>query len=258
MCITEDIIMDKEKAGELIYGRNPIVEAIKKGNEFEKIYIQDSMRGETEKEIRSLCKEYNIPLSRVPTEKLNYLSRNQNHQGLIGSISPIIYQNLDLILAHVYEQGRNPLIVVLEGVSDVRNLGAIARSALLFGADALVFTAKNNASINADTIKSSAGAILQIPVCREKNMMTIIDLIQSYGVKILATDLQGASYIGEVNLTEPIAIIMGAEEKGVTLETLRRSDQRIKIPQQTDFDSLNVSVAAGVILYETLRQRKLH
>lgn len=250
-------MIEKEKTGELIYGRNPIVEAINEGKEFEKIYIQDSMRGETEKEIRALCKEFNIPLSRVPTEKLNYLSRNQNHQGLIGSISPIIYQNLDLILAHVYEQGRNPLIMVLEGVSDVRNLGAIARSALLFGADALVFTAKNNASINADTIKASAGAILQIPVCREKNMMSILDLIQSYGLKILATDLQGASFIGDVNLSEPIAIIMGAEEKGVTLETLRRSDQRIKIPQQSNFDSLNVSVAAGVILYETARQRQL-
>ena len=244
-----------KEAEDIIIGRNPVVEAIKKGYEIEKIIIQDTIRGEFEKEIRGLCKELGIPLSKAPTEKLNFITGRKNHQGIVGFISPIKFQKLEDIIAMAFAEGKNPSVMVLEGVSDVRNLAAIARSALVFGFDALVITSKNRARINADAVKASAGAILKIPVCREKNMISIFEILSVNGIKSFATDLAADNFIGASDLTGPSAIVMGSEEKGLSLETKRMSSQLVKIPQASDFDSLNVSVAAGIIMYELNRQR---
>ena len=247
--------MKNSQDSDIIYGRNPIIEGITNGVEIEKVLVLDTLRGEIEKEIRSLTKEHNIPLSKVPLEKLNYLTRNQNHQGLVAFVSPIKFQQLDDILAQAYHEGRDPLIVVMEGVSDVRNFAAIARTALVFGADAIVTTSKNTARINEEAVKISSGALLKLPVCRERNMPEVLDTLQGYGVQIVATDLRSATPLNECAFGNGVAIIMGSEGKGVIPETLKRSDLKIRIPQIDSFDSLNVSVAAGVILYEIQRQR---
>jgi 23S rRNA (guanosine2251-2'-O)-methyltransferase len=239
----------------ILIGRNPIIEAIKQGKEIEKVFVNNQMRGEVEKELRQICKDYEIPQVKVPVEKINALVGNKNHQGIIAFISPIVFQELEDVINHVFNDGRSPLIIVLESVSDVRNLAAISRSALVLGADAVVITSKNSARINEDTVKISAGAILNIPVCRPKNMLEVIRILKDNGIKIFATDLKGSIPINHANFTEPCAIVMGDEHSGVTLETLRASDQKIIIPQVSDFDSLNVSVAAGILLYECMKQR---
>lgn len=247
---------NKEKETNIIVGRNPVLEAIESGKQIEKVYINVELRGEFEKSIRHATKEALIPLVKVPGEKLNKLCNHHNHQGIIAMISPIVYQNLDDVIAFVFEQGKNPNFLVLESVSDVRNLAAISRSAYVMGVDAIITTTKNAAQINEDTVKISAGAILNIPICREKNMIEVLDKLHQSGIRILATDLKGAIEIDQVDLSVPLAIIMGDEHSGVTFETLKVSDEKIKIPQASDFDSLNVSVAAGIIMYEIQRQRK--
>jgi 23S rRNA (guanosine2251-2'-O)-methyltransferase len=238
-----------------IVGRNPVYEAIVNGKEIEKVYILSDLRGEYEKKIRQITKDKLIPLVKVPAEKLNKLCNHPNHQGIVAMISPVQYQKIEEVIAHTFDQGKNPLIIVLESISDVRNLGAISRSAYVMGVDAIVTTTKNAAQINEDTVKISAGAILNIPICREKNMLEVLRILKESGIKILSTDLKGAVDITHTDLTIPIAIIMGDEHNGVTFETLKASDEKIKIPQASDFDSLNVSVAAGIIMYEVQRQR---
>jgi 23S rRNA (guanosine2251-2'-O)-methyltransferase len=239
----------------ILIGRNPIVEAIKDGKEIEKIFIQANLRGEYEKEIRHLSKDLNIPLVKVPPEKLNALSGNKNHQGILAFISPIKFQQLSDVIPHIFGEGKTPCIFILESVSDVRNLAAISRSAYVMGVDAIVITSKNSARINEDTVKISAGAILNIPVCREKNMIEVLKILKENGIKIFSTDLTEATPVDKVDFNIPCAVVMGDEHSGVTLETLRESDERIKIPQYSDFDSLNVSVAAGIIMYEVGKQR---
>jgi 23S rRNA (guanosine2251-2'-O)-methyltransferase len=239
----------------LLIGRNPIIEAIQQGKEIEKVFVNNQLRGEVEKELRQACKDHDIPQVKVPIEKINALVGNKNHQGVIAFISPVVFQELEDVISHVFSDGRAPLLIVLESVSDVRNLAAISRSALVLGADAVVITAKNSARINEDTVKVSAGAILNIPVCRPKNMLEVIRILKDNGIKIYSTDLNGAIAVHEANFSEPAAIVMGDEHSGVTLETLRASDEKIKIPQIAEFDSLNVSVAAGIILYEAMKQR---
>ena len=240
----------------IIFGRHPVLEAISQNKVIDKLYLADNIRGEFEKEIRNLVKEKNIPLSKVPPVKLNQLSNKQNHQGILAFISAVEFQNLDDIIANAFMEGKNPLILVLESVTDVRNLAAIARSALVFGADALVITSKKSAAIGGDAVKSSAGAILKIPVCREKNMISIIEKLRENGIAIYSTALNPqAESLEKVDLKNPLAIVMGGEGEGVTLETIRASDKLIIIPQATQFDSLNVSVAAGIVLYEINRQR---
>jgi 23S rRNA (guanosine2251-2'-O)-methyltransferase len=247
----------EKESNEIIFGRNPIIEALQAKRVFDKIFMADNIRGEVEKEIRKLTNDQSIPLAKVPPIKLNQLARNLNHQGIIGFISPIEFQNLQNVIAHCFDQGLNPLIVVLEGVSDVRNLAAIARSAHVFGAHAVVITSKKSAAINGETVKVSAGAILKIPVCRERSMITIIETLQSNGIKVVATSLDTNTMVSEADLTQPLALVMGSEGDGITLETSRAVDINVKIPQASDFDSLNVSVAAGIVLYEAYRQRGL-
>ncbi len=239
---------------DIIFGRNPVLEAIKAGKKVDKVLILKTIRGPFEKEVRSSCKEYDVPLQYVPGHKLDKLTR-KNHQGIIAFASLITYQKIENVLPHIYEKAKTPLLLILDGVTDVRNLGAIARSAEVLGADAIIVGEKRSARINADAVKSSAGAILKIPICREKNLNSIIDFLSQSGLSIYATDLNTDYYISDIDFSQPCAVIMGSEGEGVSASLLKRCKKKFKIPQLGKTDSLNVSVASGVILYEILKQR---
>jgi 23S rRNA (guanosine2251-2'-O)-methyltransferase len=247
--------MEESTNNTIIYGRHPITDAIKAGKVFEKIMIQQGLRGEMEIEIRKLCRENQIPLSIVPREKLNKMANGANHQGLVGFIALVSYLNLEDVLPHIFEKGEVPLLIVLDGVTDVRNFGAIARSAEVMGAHAIVVQQKGGALINADAIKASAGALTRLPICREKTLSAVLDYLAASGVRVVASDLKATQKLYEVDFTLPTAILIGSEDAGVNGNYLRRSDETFIIPQVGTTDSLNVSVATGIILYEVIKQR---
>jgi len=242
---------------DIIYGKNPILEAIDAGWQIDKIFIQQNLRGPFEKDIRALSKTHEIPLVKVPLEKLNQLTKSNKHQGVLAFVSAVKFQDLQDVISSCFDRGENPLIIVLEGVTDMRNLAAISRSSLIFGAHAIALISKNSPRISEDLVKISMGAILKIPVCRLKNMIQVSEVLKDNGISLMVTDVQTDYFIDQVDFSKPCAIVMGSEHTGVTLETKRAADIAIKIPQAENFDSLNVSVAAGVILYEIQRQRRL-
>ncbi len=238
-----------------IYGRNPVIEALEKGKKIEKVFLQNNLTGDFEVQVRNACEEKNIPLTKVPPRKLNDLSRSHNHQGIVAYISPVVYTTVDKLVPLLKSEGKIPLLVVLDGVTDVRNMGAIARSAKVFGAHAIVVPAKGSARVSEEMVKSSAGAILDIAICRENSLPIAIETLQMMDVKVYASDINAAKTIAEQDLKGPTAIVMGSEDKGVSRKVIQIADDTIKIPQAASFDSLNVSVAAGIILYEVLLQR---
>ncbi|MBC7884018.1 MAG: 23S rRNA (guanosine(2251)-2'-O)-methyltransferase RlmB [Saprospiraceae bacterium] len=240
---------------DLIYGRNAVIEAFDAGLDIEKVFVLNNIRGEYEIKIRNLCKVANVPLAKVPEIKLNELSKYKAHQGIIAMISPIKYYEFQDIISSAFDQGRIPLVVVLDGVTDVRNIGAIARSAYYFGADALIISGNFAGSINEDTVKTSAGAILKLSVCRTSSLLSLVSNLQSSGLKVVATSLKDSIEPEKSDMKEPLAIILGAEDKGLHYKVLELVDEVIKIPSFNDFDSLNVSVAAGILLYECKKQR---
>jgi len=237
----------------IIYGRNPILDAIVEGKSFEKIFVKDSLTGEFEIQIRHLCKEHNISLKKVPQAKLDRLSRRANHQGVVGIGSIITYQSIDMIIPHLYEQGKEPLMMLLDNVQDVRNIGAVARSVEAFGGHALIHTGNQAGMITSDSMKASAGALSSLLVCKEKNTINTIKELQSHGIKVVATSLQGGTNIADLELKAPICICLGSEDKGLHKSILEECDHVGYIPQSGTTDSLNVSVAAGVMLYEVTR-----
>lgn len=239
---------------QLIFGRHPVVDAIRAGQPMEKLLIQQGVRGDFEKEIRLLSREFQIPLQVAPRERLDQMARG-NHQGIIAFLSPIAYYHLDDILPGIYERSETPLLLILDGVTDVRNLGAIARSAELCGAHALVVPRKGSAQINAEAVKASAGALLKLPVCRERSLLAAAETLKMSGIRLLVSDLGAGHPIYELDLRGPIAFVLGSEGKGVTREMLREADETFLIPQRGTTDSFNVSVAAGIMLYESMRQR---
>ena len=245
---------DTDHSSNLIFGRHPVVDAIESGQTIEKVLLQQGTRGELEKTLRHLCKKEGIPLQYVPKEKLNHLVRG-NHQGVVAFMAPIPYQDLDLLLAGLAEEGKPALLVLLDGITDVRNFGAIARSAELCGAHALVVPQQGGAALNAEAVKTSAGALTRIPVCRASSLLSAIDLIKSYDINIIASSLEKSQPLYEIDLTGPVAVILGSEGKGIQPPLLRTADQFLRIPQMGQTDSFNVSVAAGIILYEAVRQR---
>jgi 23S rRNA (guanosine2251-2'-O)-methyltransferase len=238
----------------LIFGRHPIVDALKSGTRLDKIFLQQGVRGEFEKEIRILCREYDVPLQYVPNERMNKMVKG-NHQGIVAYLALLDYAQLDNVVPGIFEAGETPLILLLDRVTDVRNLGAIARSAEVCGAHALVVPKVGSALINSDAIKTSAGALTRLPVCRENSLVTAVEYLQHSGIQVLASDLKAEKYIFDTDLTSPTALIIGSEDEGVHPSILDRVDGRFIIPQKGTTDSLNVSVATGIMLYEALRQR---
>lgn len=244
----------EKKDQQLIYGRHPVLDAIRAGQPFEKLILQQGVRGEFEKELRQLSKANNIPMQVVPKERLNKLVRG-NHQGVVGVLSPIRYYLLEDVLPTIYERSEVPLILLLDGVTDVRNLGAIARSAELAGVHALVVPRKGSAQINAEALKTSAGALTRIPVCRESSLVAAVETLRLSGIPLIVSDLQAKQLVFEIDFTGPVALVVGAEGRGVSWEMVQAATRTFLIPQRGTTDSFNVSVAAGIMLYEVMRQR---
>jgi 23S rRNA (guanosine2251-2'-O)-methyltransferase len=243
------------KKENFIYGIRPVIEALKSGKEIEKVLIRKGLRGEGFQQLHSLIREIEIPIQFVPLEKLNRMTR-QNHQGVVAMISGITYQKIETILPSVYEQGKVPLVLVLDHITDVRNLGAIARTAECSGVDAILIPEKGSAQVNQDAIKTSAGALYKVPVCRYHSARESVTFLKNSGLKIIAATEKANSDYTDADMTQPLALILGSEESGISAELLDMADNLIQIPVMGEIQSLNVSVAAGIILYEILRQRK--
>jgi len=244
------------KDQKFIYGLRPVIEAIKAGKEIEKIFIQNSLKGEMFLELKKLIHELKLPYQMVPMEKLNRLIPI-NHQGVICYLSPIDYQPLENILPTIFETGRSPLILLLDRITDVRNFGAIARTAECAGVDAIVIPTKGAAQINADAIKTSAGALHKINVCRTENLRSTIDFLQKSGLQVVACTEKTDHAYHEVDYTVPLAFIMGSEEDGISNDLLNLCDAKVNIPLSGEIESLNVSVAFGIIIFEAVRQRTI-
>jgi len=247
-----DIILAKQK--EIIFGIQAVTEAIQSGQELERIFFRKDLRGEHSAELLNLTRKAGIPSQFVPIEKLNRFTR-KNHQGVVALISPILYHEMEKLVPTVYEAGRVPLLVVLDGITDVRNFGSIARSAECAGADGLIIPHKGAARIHEDAVKTSAGALLSIPVCRQYNLAEAVGYLKNSGIRVVgATEKSNLSYY-KASFKDPLAIIVGSEENGISGAVLKMCDELVSIPLFGHISSLNVSVAASLLMYEAIRQR---
>lgn len=246
--------MAENKFENLIYGIRSVIETIHSGKDLEKIFVQKNLKGELVKELLGLAHKMQVPISTVPVEKINRFTR-KNHQGVVAFVSPVQYHTISNVLPAVFENRRIPLVLVLDRVTDVRNFGAIARTAECLGVDAILIPTRNSAQINADAIKTSAGALNFVPVCREANFKEAIQFLKDSGLQIVASTEKSEVYFQDVDLTIPTAIIMGSEEEGISPAYLSMADKQVKIPLQGQIASLNVSAAAAMAIYEVRRQR---
>lgn len=239
---------------EMIFGARAVIEAIQAGKEIDKVLIKKDIQSDLSKELLAALKDTFIPVQRVPVERINRITK-KNHQGVIAFISPITYQRTEDIVPFLFEQGKNPLLIMLDGLTDVRNFGAIARTCECAGVDAIIIPNKNSVSVNADAIKTSAGALHTLPVCREANLRNTIKFLKDSGFKIIAATEKGDYDYTKADYKGPTCIIMGAEDTGVSYDNLALCDEWVKIPMLGTIESLNVSVAAGVLIYEAIKQR---
>lgn len=237
-----------------IFGRHPVLEALQAGQAIEKVYLQQGTRGDFEKELRRICRSQEVPLSVIPKEKINWMV-NGNHQGVVALQGIAAYQKLEDILPRLFEQSETPLLLLMDGVTDTRNFGAIARSAELFGVGAIVLPGKGSAGLTPDALKTSAGALSRIPVCRVRSMVSTVEYLQNNDVTVLASDLNGEHSLPNIDMKGAVALVLGSEGAGISKGVAKAVDDRFYIPQLGELNSLNVSVAAGIILYESMRQR---
>ena len=238
-----------------IFGTRAIIEAVKSGKTLDKVFIQKGIRSELFQELETLLRTEGINSSYVPVEKLNRLSRGGNHQGAVAQISPIEFYNIDDLVTNVIESDKTPLFLLLDQLSDVRNFGAIVRTAECTGVNGIIIQKKGGAPINGDTIKTSAGAIFKIPICKVDHIKDAVFYMQSSGINVIAATEKADNFIYDVSLKESCAIIMGSEGKGINPSVLKVVDQKAKLPILGSIESLNVSVACGAFLYEAVRQR---
>jgi 23S rRNA (guanosine2251-2'-O)-methyltransferase len=239
---------------DFLFGIRAVIEAIKSGKNIDKLMIRSGLKGELFYELMGLVKELQIPFQYVPNERINRVTM-KNHQGVLAFISPIEFQSIENILPSIFEQGKNPLFMILDKVTDVRNFGAITRTAECANVDAIIIPEKGSAQISADAVKTSAGALLKIPVCRVKSLSNTIKFLQESGIQIVAATEKATENYYQVDFSIPTALLLGAEDTGVSMELLRVADKMVKIPILGEIESLNVSVAAGVLLYEAVKQR---
>lgn len=240
----------------MVFGIRAVIEAIKSDKEIESLYLQRGLTGGLITELRTILKEHDIPSVAVPVEKLNRLTQ-KNHQGVVAFISPISYEKIENIVPAIYERGEVPLILMLDGITDVRNFGAIARTAECAGVHALVVPSRGSAQINPDAIKTSAGALYKIPVCRHESLTKAARFLQESGLQLVACTEKTDDSLYQPDYTTPTVLILGSEENGISTELIRVSDHLAKIPMFGEIESLNVSVSAGVLLYEAVRQKLL-
>lgn len=239
---------------EYIFGIRAVMEAIEAGKDIDKVYIKKDLQGELVNELFNLIRQYGIVTQRVPIERINKITR-KNHQGVIAILSAVSYHSLDNLVPQLYEDGILPFVVVLDGITDVRNFGAISRTCECVGANAIVIPERGSVTVNADAIKTSAGALHHLPVCRERNVVSAIRFLKDNGYQIVAASEKAQISYTEADYTGPIALVMGAEDVGISPEVLKYCDTFVSIPMFGNISSLNVSVAAGVMMYEVVRQR---
>lgn len=238
-----------------IFGIRAILEAIKSGETIDKVFVQKGVRSELFQELEHLLRKESINSSYVPVEKLNRLTKGGNHQGAVAHISPIEFHNIDDLVMNAIESGNTPLFLMLDQLSDVRNFGAIVRTAECTGVTGIIIQKKGGAPINGDTIKTSAGAIFKIPICKVDHIKDAVFHMQSSGIKVVAATEKANDYLYDVSFKEPCAIIMGSEGRGINPSVLKIVDAKAKLPILGQIESLNVSVACGAFLYEAVRQR---
>ncbi len=238
----------------MVIGSDNVLTALKEGKALDRVYIDQKVNDSVHGEIRRLASQAGVPVNYVPAAKLNSFNVS-NHEGCIAIISKVQYQNLQDVISWVVDNGDVPLLLILDGITDIRNIGGIARTAWCCGVQAIVIPDKGVGALNEDAILTSAGALEKIAVCRVSSLMKAVDELHANGIKVFASEMKGSTHIQNADFSIPAAIIMGSEEKGIYPALLKICDERISIPMYNDFESLNVSVAAGMILYEAMKQR---
>ena len=237
-----------------IFGIRAVIESIDAGQDIDKILVKKEMSSDLAKELLETARRYSIPVQRVPVERINRVTR-KNHQGVLALMAAVSYDRIDNIVPQLYEEGLNPLVVILDGITDVRNFGAIARTCECAGVNAIVIPDRNSVSANADALKTSAGALNYLPVCREHNLASAVKFLRNSGFKIIGSSGKSNINYTHADLTGPIAIVLGAEDTGISKEILSLCDTLVAIPEFGSINSLNVSVAGGIMIYEVVRQR---
>ena len=237
-----------------IFGTRAIIEALEAGKTLDKIMVKRDGSNVLLNELFEKAKIYNVPVIKVPVEKLNRITR-KNHQGAIAILSPVTYHKLEDLVPEIYERGDVPFCVILDGVTDARNFGAIARTCECAGVDFIVIPERNSASVTSDSVKASAGALFHIPVCREKDLSRSVSFLKDSGYKIIGASEKAIENYTETDMKVPLAIVMGAEDTGISIDILRKCDDLVSIPIKGKIGSLNVGVATGVLVYEVVRQR---
>lgn len=245
----------KKENKDFIFGIRAVIEAIKSGKDIESIYVQRGLNNTLFTELKQVLKTYELQIQVVPIEKLNRMT-TKNHQGVIAISSPVTYEKIEDIIPLIYEKGETPLILILDRVTDVRNFGAIARTAVCAGVHAIIVPAKGAAQINADAIKTSAGALFNIPVCRHNSLHKTAQFLQESGLQVIACTEKTNDKLYIVDFKAPTAIVMGSEEDGISDDLMRIADQLTQIPMYGDIASLNVAASSAIILYEAVRQRQ--
>lgn len=242
------------KKEDYIFGIRAVIEALDAGKYIDKVLVRKDLSGDLAHELMARLRQSGTLVQKVPAERLNRITQ-KNHQGVIALLSPVAYSRLENLLPTIYEEGRVPFLLVLDGITDTRNFGAIARTAECAGVDAIVIPERNSVSVTADAVKTSAGALFHIPVCRERDVLSAVRFLHDSGVKVVGASEKGATDYTTVDFTTPVAIVMGSEDTGISPEVLRVCDELAAIPIRGAIGSLNVSVAAAVMIYEALRQR---
>lgn len=239
---------------QVVFGIRAVIEAIESGKQVDKVLMKKDLGGELSRELLSVTREYNVPVQRVPVERINKVTR-KNHQGVIAFMAAVDYYHVDDIVPALYDEGINPLVVVLDGVTDVRNFGAIARTCECAGVNCIVIPERNSVSVNADAVKTSAGALNYLPVCRERNLVKAVQYLRDSGFKVMGASEKTDLNYTKADFTGPVAIVLGAEDTGISTDVLKLCDTLVAIPEFGQINSLNVSVAGGIMIYEVVRQR---
>lgn len=239
---------------QVVFGIRAVIEAIESGKQVDKVLMKKDLGGELARELQSVTREYNVPVQRVPVERINKVTR-KNHQGVIAFMAAVDYYHVDDIVPALYDEGINPLVVVLDGVTDVRNFGAIARTCECAGVNCIVIPERNSVSVNADAVKTSAGALNYLPVCRERNLVKAVQYLRDSGFKVMGASEKTDLNYTKADFTGPVAIVLGAEDTGISTDVLKLCDTLVAIPEFGQINSLNVSVAGGIMIYEVVRQR---
>ncbi len=237
-----------------IYGIHAVLEAIDAGKDIDKIFLSKTLNNETAQEIADRARQLRVPVQRVPVQKIDRITR-RNHQGVLAMMAAVTYYRVEDVVPQLFDAGENPFVVVLDGITDVRNFGAVARTCECAGVSAVVIPDRESVSVNADAVKTSAGALNYLPVCRERNLVNAVKLLRDSGFKIVGTSDKSQMPYTTADYTGPVAIVLGSEDKGISPEIMKLCDTQVLIPEFGHINSLNVSVAGGIMIYEVVRQR---